>query len=246
MLGDPQRHKPRRPIPTLKPPVDAARGPTLGTVGRMFGFRTLPRPTDAAAALPGRTSGVLPEGTQHAVFGIDLTRVPEGAQIASFALGCFWGAERLFWSTPGVLNTATGYQGGFTPNPTYEETCTGLTGHAEAVRVVFDPSHLTYTDLLRLFLENHDPTQHNRQGNDVGSQYRSALFPVDAPQRMAAATTIASYQGMLTDAGYGQIATEIVDSSTFYYAEPHHQQYLSKNPDGYCPIHATGVRCTAT
>lgn len=211
----------------------------------MFGFRTLPRPKDAASALPGRTTSVLPQGTRHAVYGIDLTSTPDGAHVAFFALGCFWGAEKLFWSTPGVLNTAVGYQGGFTPHPNYEEVCTGLTGHAEAVRVAFDPIQIRYADLVRLFLESHDPTQHDRQGNDVGSQYRSALFPVDAAQHEAAATAIASYQAQLTDADYGTIATEVAVAPTFYYAEPRHQQYLFKNPNGYCPTHATGVRCIA-
>ena len=206
----------------------------------MFGFRTPPRPTDAGSALPGREAQLLPDGVKHDIFGIDVKDVPEGAQVAYFALGCFWGAEKLFWNTPGVVNTAVGYQGGFTPNATYEEACSGRTGHAETVKVVFDPARVSYGDLVRIF---HDPTQGDRQGNDVGSQYRSAIFAVDADQRREAEAAITAYQPALSDAGYGTITTEVVDAPPFYYAEPYHQQYLYKNPTGYCPIHATGVAC---
>ena len=209
----------------------------------MFGFRTPARPTDASSALPGRTQAILPSGVTHDVFGRDLTEVPAGSEVAYFALGCFWGAEKLFWSTPGVVNTAVGYQGGFTPNPTYEEVCSGLTGHAETVKVVFDPTQVSYADLVRVFLENHDPTQGMRQGNDVGSQYRSALFTTSTQQRAVADSLIAEYQPALSAAGYGPITTEVEDAPPFYYAEAPHQQYLFKNPGGYCPIHATGVSC---
>lgn len=209
----------------------------------MFGFRTPPRPHDASAALPGRGTSVLPAGVHHDIFGLELTDVPPGAQVAYFGLGCFWGAEKLFWNTPGVVNTAVGYQGGFTPNATYEEACSGLTGHAETVKVVFDPTQVSYADLVRIFLENHDPTQGDRQGNDVGSQYRSVIFPIDKAQRETALESIAAYQPKLTAAGFGPITTEVIDAPPFYYAEPYHQQYLIKNPGGYCPVHATGVAC---
>lgn len=209
----------------------------------MFGFRSPSRPTDASSALPGRAHEILPAGVTHAVFGTDLRDVPAGADVAYFALGCFWGAEKLFWSTPGVVNTAVGYQGGFTPHPTYEEVCSGMTGHAETVKVVFDPTQVSYADLVRVFLENHDPTQGMRQGNDVGSQYRSALFTTNAEQRATAEALIAEYQPALTAAGYGPITTEVEDAPPFFYAEAYHQQYLAKNPGGYCPIHATGVSC---
>jgi peptide-methionine (S)-S-oxide reductase len=170
---------------------------------------------------------------------------PDGTEVAEFALGCFWGAEKNFWQTPGVVSTAVGYEGGFTPNPTYEEVCSGGTGHAEAVRVVFDPAKVSYSELLKVFWEGHNPTQGLRQGNDVGSQYRSAIF-YRTPQQQAEATeSAASYQQRLTEAGYGTITTEIVPATEFYFAEDYHQQYLSdgKNPYGYCPDHGTGVSC---
>jgi peptide-methionine (S)-S-oxide reductase len=165
--------------------------------------------------------------------------------VAEFALGCFWGAERMFWQTPGVVSTSVGYEGGFTPNPTYEEVCSGRTGHNETVRVVFDPAEVSYGDLLREFWESHNPTQGMRQGNDMGSQYRSVIFYSSPQQEAEARESLAAYQKNLTDAGFGQITTEVVPASEFYFAEDYHQQYLSsnKNPNGYCPDHGTGVSC---
>ncbi|MHA6524148.1 peptide-methionine (S)-S-oxide reductase MsrA [Tessaracoccus sp. G1721] len=202
-----------------------------------------PEMVDESAALPGRSTPVLSPMPTHEVLGLPLDEVPDGCQVAYFALGCYWGEERLFWETDGVVNTAVGFMGGFTPNPTYKETCTGRTGHTETVQVVFDPARVSYDELLRLFWENHDPTQLNRQGNDVGTQYRSAVFPVDDAQREAAERTRAEFQERLTAAGYGQVTTEITPGQRFFYAELEHQQYLHKNPNGYCPNHATGVRC---
>jgi peptide-methionine (S)-S-oxide reductase len=170
-------------------------------------------------------------------------KVPEGSEVAYFALGCFWGAEKLFWNTPGVTNTAVGYAGGFTPNPTYEEVCSGRTGHNEVVRVVFDPSRVSYEALLRVFWENHDPTQGMRQGNDVGTQYRSGIYVHDAAQRRAAEASRDAYQQRLAARGYGAITTEILDAPAFYHAEDYHQQYLAKNPGGYCGMGGTGVSC---
>lgn len=160
-----------------------------------------------------------------------------------FALGCFWGAERLFWKTAGVVSTAVGYAGGYTPNPIYEEVCSGLTGHAEVVRVVFDPRRISYEQLLRLFWENHDPTQGMRQGNDIGTQYRSAIYVFDDEQQQAAAASRRAFQARLTEAGYGAISTEIRQAPDFYFAEAYHQQYLAKNPGGYCGLEGTGVSC---
>jgi peptide-methionine (S)-S-oxide reductase len=168
---------------------------------------------------------------------------PEGMEQAMFALGCFWGAERKFWESEGVWVTAVGYAGGITPNPTYEEVCSGRTGHAEAVLVVFDPSVVTYDQLLGVFWEEHDPTQGMRQGNDVGTQYRSAIYAFTPEQLEAAKRSRDMYQRKLTDAGFGEITTEIVDAPTFYFAEDYHQQYLAKNPGGYCGIGGTGVSC---
>ena len=175
----------------------------------------------------------MPVSATHFINGHSLTDVPEGYQKALFGMGCFWGAERLFWQTPGVWTTAVGYAGGFTPNPTYEEVCSGRTGHAEVVLVVFDPAVVTYDQLLKVFWEGHDPTQGMRQGNDVGTQYRSAIFTFDDEQRQAAEASRDMYQERLTDAGYGEITTEIEAAPTFYYAEDYHQQYLAKNPNGY-------------
>jgi peptide-methionine (S)-S-oxide reductase len=158
-------------------------------------------------------------------------------------MGCFWGAERKFWQTPGVVSTAVGYEGGFTPNPSYEEVCTGRTGHAEAVRVVFDPARVTYSDLLKVFWESHDPTQGMRQGNDVGTQYRSAIFYSSPEQHEAALQSRDAYQKKLAEAGYREITTEIVPASDFYFAEDYHQQYLHKVPGGYCGLGGTGVTC---
>lgn len=196
-------------------------------------------------ALPGR-SAEMPVPGRHEVLGTPLRPpYPAGTQVAEFALGCFWGAEKTFWQTPGVVSTSVGYEGGFTPNPTYEEVCSGRTGHAESVRVVFDPAKVSYPELLKIFWESHDPTQGMRQGNDLGSQYRSIIFYDSPEQKAAAEESVASYQKRLTDAGYGEITTEIVPASDFYFAEDYHQQYLSdaKNPYGYCPDHGTGVSC---
>ncbi|GAA1720564.1 peptide-methionine (S)-S-oxide reductase MsrA [Propioniferax innocua] len=206
-------------------------------------FQREPVMINADQALPGRDAPVLDPMPEHAVLGRPLDEVPAGCQVAHFALGCYWGEERMYWQTDGVVNTAVGFMGGFTPNPTYMESCTGRTGHTETVRVVFDPNVITYRDLLVQFWEAHDPTQLNRQGNDVGTQYRSALFPVDDAQLAAAHETRDAFQKALTEAGYGEITTEITPGQTFYYAEAEHQQYLHKNPGGYCPVHATGVRC---
>jgi peptide-methionine (S)-S-oxide reductase len=203
------------------------------------------RMVTAADALPGRAAPLrVPE--RHEVLGTPLSPpYPEGSQVAEFALGCFWGAEKDYWQVPGVITTAVGYEGGFTPNPTYEETCTGRTGHAEAVRVVFDPAKVSYPELLRVFWEHHNPTQGMRQGNDVGTQYRSAIFYRTPEQQAQAEESLAAYQKRLNDAGYGQITTEVVPASEFYFAEGYHQQYLAdtKNPHGYCPDQGTGVSC---
>jgi len=197
----------------------------------------------AAEALPGREEP-MPVPAAHLVLGTPLTPpFPEGTERAIFGMGCFWGAERLFWETDGVYTTAVGYAGGLTPNPTYEEVCSGLTGHAEAVLVVFDPARIGYEELLRVFWENHDPTQGMRQGNDVGTQYRSAIWTYSEAQRKSAEASRDAYQQELTAAGYGAISTEIADAPAFYYAEDYHQQYLHKNPAGYCPDHSTGVSC---
>ena len=168
---------------------------------------------------------------------------PQGLEEALFGMGCFWGAERLFWTAAGVYTTAVGYAGGLTPNPNYREVCTGRTGHAEIVRVVFDPAQVTYDELLRIFWQNHDPTQGMRQGNDVGTQYRSAIYTVGSEQGMTAQRTSNAYAERLRTAGYGPVTTEIREAPAFYYAEDYHQQYLAKNPDGYCGIGGTGVAC---
>ena len=198
----------------------------------------------ADEALPGRSTPLrVPE--EHYVTGHRIQPpFPEGFRTAVFGMGCFWGAERLFWQTPGVYSTAVGYAGGFTENPTYEETCSGLTGHAEVVLVVFDPARVSYEELLKAFWEGHDPTQGMRQGNDRGTSYRSIIIVADDEQRAAAEASKAMYQEQLSKAGYGTITTEIVDAALnpFYYAEDYHQQYLDKNPRGYCPNHSTGVK----
>ncbi len=198
---------------------------------------------EPSAALPGRAAPLsVPE--RHFVNGARLAApYPEGTQLAMFAAGCFWGVEKTFWQVPGVVSTQVGYAGGYTPNPTYEEVCSGRTGHAETVRVVFDPARVSYEQLLKVFWEEHDPTQGMRQGNDVGTQYRSAIFVYDDAQRKAAEASRDAYQKELSKAGYGEIATEIVDAPDFYFAEDYHQQYLAKNPAGYCPDHSTGVSC---
>jgi peptide-methionine (S)-S-oxide reductase len=201
----------------------------------------MPEPSEI---LPGRTDP-LPTAQTHAVNGQPLKGpYPEGSEIADFAFGCFWGAEKLFWEIPGVIVTAVGYQGGATPNPTYKEVCSGHTGHAEAVRVVYDPKRVSYEQLLKAFWEDHDPTQGFRQGNDVGTQYRSAIYThIDAQAAMAHASRD-MYQAELSKAGFGPITTEIAPAPEFYFAEDYHQQYLDKVPNGYCPIHATGVKLT--
>jgi peptide-methionine (S)-S-oxide reductase len=192
-------------------------------------------------ALPGRTTPLKVSAT-HFVNGQRVVApFPAHLREAVFGMGCFWGAERLFWKLPGVYATAVGYAGGFTPNPTYEEVCSGLTGHTEVVRVIYDPDKISYQELLRVFWESHDPTQGMRQGNDVGTQYRSAIYVTDAAQRAAAEESRRIYQARLSAAGKGTITTEILDAPEFYYAEDYHQQYLAKNPDGYCGIGGCGV-----
>ena len=196
------------------------------------------------AALPGRTDQTMPVPEAHHVNGRPLVGPwPDGFQTAIFGLGCFWGAERKFWQTDGVWSTAVGYAGGFTPNATYEEVCSGRTGHAEVVLVVFDPAKVSYMQLLKVFWENHDPTQGMRQGNDHGTQYRSAIYLTDESQRAAAEESRDVFQAQLAGKGYGPITTEIETAGTFFYAEPYHQQYLSKNPGGYCGLGGTGVSC---
>ncbi|HEY9293876.1 MAG TPA: peptide-methionine (S)-S-oxide reductase MsrA [Microlunatus sp.] len=198
---------------------------------------------DANKALPGRDTSVLAEPTFHEVFGTELHKVPEGSDVAYFALGCFWGAEKLFWQTPGVTLTAAGYAGGITKNPSYEEVCANQTGHAEAVLVAYDPAKISYAELLKIFFENHDPTQGMRQGNDIGTQYRSAIYPKDDQQAETAHRVTAEFQAEFSKQGFGTITTEILPAGPFYYAEDYHQQYLIKVPNGYCPVHATGVTC---
>jgi peptide-methionine (S)-S-oxide reductase len=196
-----------------------------------------------AAALKGREA-TMPVADRHAVHGTPLQPpFPAGLEQAVFGLGCFWGAERKFWQTQGVYTTAVGYAGGFTKNPTYEEVCSGRTGHAEVVLVVFDPTKISYEALLKVFWENHDPTQGMRQGNDVGTQYRSAIFAATPAQRDAAERTRERYNAALAASGFKPITTEIAGAPPFYYAEDYHQQYLAKNPHGYCGIGGTGVRC---
>ncbi len=198
---------------------------------------------DSARALPGRSSE-MPVPPRHAVLGTPMQPpFPDGFQQLVVGLGCFWGAERVFWQAPGVYTTAVGYAGGYTPNPTYEEVCSGSTGHTEAVLVVWDPATTSLEDILRLFWENHDPTQGMRQGNDVGTQYRSAIYVADETQRAAAEASRAQYDAKLTAAGYPEITTEIADAGAFYYAEDYHQQYLHKNPWGYCGHGGTGIAC---
>jgi peptide-methionine (S)-S-oxide reductase len=203
----------------------------------------IPTPADA---LPGR-SARLRVAPRHAVLGSPMEPpfAADGApvRIAIFGMGCFWGAEKKFWSCRGVISTQVGYAGGSTPNPTYEEVCSGKTGHTEVVRVVFDPAKISYEELLRVFWENHDPTQGMRQGNDTGTQYRSAVYTENEEQQKAAEASRAAYQAQLTSAGYGAITSEVRLAPEFYYAEDYHQQYLAKNPDGYCGLGGTGVSC---
>jgi len=201
----------------------------------------LPLPS-AAEALPGRTERVV-VAKRHFVTGAPMEPPFPGKEMALFAMGCFWGAERKFWQTEGVYTTAVGYAGGHTPNPTYHEVCSGMTGHAEAVRVAFDPAVTSYEALLRVFWENHDPTQGMRQGNDVGTQYRSAVYWYSEEQHRAAEASRKIYEKALAGAGYGPVTTEILPAPEFYYAEDYHQQYLAKKPAGYCGLGGTGVGC---
>jgi peptide-methionine (S)-S-oxide reductase len=209
----------------------------------MLGLSRKTTMVDRESALAGRDEP-MPTGDRHAVLGTPLHGpFPEGLEQAIVAMGCFWGAERVFWNAPGVYTTAAGYSGGFTSNPTYEEVCSGRTGHAEAVLVVFDPAKTSYEEMLRLFWENHDPTQGMRQGNDVGTQYRSAIYWTGEEQRAAAARSRDAYAERLRAAGYGEITTELAQAGPFYYAEDYHQQYLHKVPNGYCGLGGTGVSC---
>ncbi|MEQ8404252.1 MAG: peptide-methionine (S)-S-oxide reductase MsrA [Oceanicaulis sp.] len=197
----------------------------------------------ADKALPGRIQAV-PTASEHHVLGRPLKEdLPAGAEVAVFAMGCFWGVERMFWQTPGVLNTAAGYAGGITPNPTYEEVCSGRTGHTEVVRVVYDPAKVSFDALLKVFWEGHDPTQGMRQGNDVGTQYRSAIYWTTPQQKAAAEDSAKAYEHALKAAGKGGVTTEIREAGPFYFAEGYHQQYLAKNPGGYCGVGGTGVAC---
>ncbi len=208
----------------------------------MFGPTKLSVPSPAEA-LPGRSTPMAVPARHH-VLGNTLTPpFPEGMEVATFAMGCFWGAEKMFWQLDGVYSTAVGYAAGHTPHPTYHEVCSGQTGHTEVVQVVFDPRVTSYDIMLRTFWENHDPTQGMRQGNDVGTQYRSGIYPSSDGQRAAAESSLTAYQHELTAGGHGAITTEIVDAGEFYYAEDYHQQYLAKNPDGYCGLGGTGVSC---
>ncbi|QWA10252.1 peptide-methionine (S)-S-oxide reductase MsrA [Sodalis ligni] len=192
-------------------------------------------------ALPGRTTP-MPVATTHVVNGHSMTQVPDGLEVALFAMGCYWGVERLFWQLPGVYSTAAGFAGGYTPNPTYREVCTGKTGHAETVRVVFDPAVISYKELLQQFWENHDPAQGMRQGGDIGTQYRSAIFVLTPAQESAALESKAQFQRAMAEAGdKRQVTTEIEPATPFYYAEDDHQQYLYKNPEGYCNLGGIGV-----
>jgi peptide-methionine (S)-S-oxide reductase len=210
----------------------------------MLFSRSRTQPVSADDALRGRPDPLPHVPEVHAVTGNRIQPpFPEGMRTAVFAAGCFWGVEKVFWSAPGVYSTAVGYAGGYTPNPTYEEVCSGRTGHAEVVLVVFDPAVTSYQQLLKLFWEDHDPTQGMRQGNDVGTQYRSAVYTGSPEQEAAARASRDAYQERLTAAGYGGITTEIAPLGEFFYAEDHHQQYLYKVPNGYCPVHSTGVSC---
>jgi len=209
----------------------------------MFLFAKPSTMVTADEALPGRTE-TMPVPAAHAVLGNPIAPpFPDGLEQAIVGLGCFWGAERIFWQAPGVYTTAVGYAGGFTEYPTYEEVCSGRTGHTEAVLVVFDPEQTSYDEILRLFWESHDPTQGMRQGNDQGTQYRSAIYTTDEAQRAAAEASRERFQQELAKAGYGEITTEIAEAGPFYYAESYHQQYLAKNPNGYCGLGGTGVAC---
>ncbi len=210
----------------------------------MLWSRTKPEMVTAETALPGREQPPFDISGVHAVNGNTIVPpFPAGTEVAVLALGCFWGAERLFWSVPGVFSTAAGYAGGFTPNPTYEETCTGRTGHTEAVLVAFDPAVVSYRELLQVFFDEHDPTQENRQGNDVGTQYRSAIYWTTDQQQVEAESAAAAFSSALSAAGKGSVMTELASAGPFFYAEEYHQQYLHKVPNGYCGLKGTGVTC---
>jgi peptide-methionine (S)-S-oxide reductase len=233
-----------RPRSTVQSGVDCHGSVTVDVYhAGMYLFRrpsTVPKPEDA---LPGRTEPITISEPHH-VNGASLTPPwPESTRTAVFGMGCFWGAEKDFWSLPGVISTAVGYAGGYTPNPTYEETCSGETGHAEVVLIAYDPERIGYDELLKIFWEHHDPTQGMRQGNDQGTQYRSVIFWDTDEDRATAEASRDAYQQQLSAASFGDISTEIAEAGEFYYAEPYHQQYLSKNPDGYCPDLGTGVAC---
>lgn len=224
-------------------PLSPLRIITIEITMALFGLGkklSLPSP---AEALPGRQTP-MPLTDRHFVNGHPLRPpFPDGMELALFGLGCFWGAERKFWQLEGVFTTAVGYAGGLTPNPTYREVCSGLTGHNEVVRVVYDPQQIRYETLLKVFWESHDPTQGMRQGNDVGTQYRSGIYVYSPEQRQLAEASREAYQVLLSQAGFGTITTEILDAPAFYYAEDYHQQYLAKNPNGYCGLGGTGVSC---
>jgi peptide-methionine (S)-S-oxide reductase len=207
-------------------------------------FREKTKMIDAERALPGRDHEIPGIPETHYVLGTPIKPpFPAGIETAVFGMGCFWGAERKFWEADGVYTTAVGYAGGYTPNPTYEEVCSGSTGHTEVVLVAFDPQKTSYDEILRIFWENHDPTQGMRQGNDLGTQYRSAIYLTNPSQAEAAEKSLRAYNDKLAQAGYGEITTEIKSDQPFYYAEGYHQQYLAKNPNGYCGIGGTGVSC---
>lgn len=209
----------------------------------MFSFlQSKSEMVSADAALPGRANPI-PTAQTHFVLDTPLQDIPEGMEIAMFGMGCFWGVERMFWKLEGVYSTAVGYAAGFTPHATYEEVCSGKTGHNEVVRVVFDPARISYDQLLQTFWEGHDPTQGMRQGNDRGTQYRSGIYTYSDAQKKAALASKGAFAPRLTAAGYGAITSEILDAPTFYFAEGYHQQYLAKNPNGYCGIGGTGVTC---
>jgi peptide-methionine (S)-S-oxide reductase len=209
----------------------------------MFWSKTKTQMPASDEALPGRTER-MEVPARHLVLDAPLEGpFPEGTQVATFGMGCFWGAEKLFWNLPGVISTAAGYSGGYTPNPTYEEVCTGRTGHGEVVQVAFDPTRITYAQLLKVFWENHDPTEGMRQGNDLGTQYRSLILTHGPEQAREAEQSKELFQQALTKAGRGLITTQIQPAGEFYFAEDYHQQYLIRVPNGYCPNHATGVSC---
>ena len=210
----------------------------------MFSLRKKTQMPDPSSALPGRRTRPFSIPSTHAVLGTRLEPpFPDGMEVAVFGLGCFWGAERLFWRLDGVYSTAAGYAGGFTPHPTYEEVCSGMTGHTEVVQVVFDPSKVSYADLLKVFFEEHDPTQGMRQGNDVGTQYRSAVYYTSDEQKAVAEDALGAYDEALRGRGYDPVTTEVAAAGPFYYAEDYHQQYLHKVPNGYCGLKGTGVAC---